>query len=225
MVQIISPHIDDAFLSLGGNMLNWVEANSKIIVFNIFSKSDYTSPKAIWNRQLEFDKIIISQIRQEEERRVSRRVGFDFQCWDYPDWPLRQNSRAEDEESMIQQIASELHSKIDQRFPIYFPLGIAHPDHTIINTLSEMFIKQGPQLFFYEDMPHLSWGNYQYSEIFTKNSVNKIPIVKKIDFEKKSEILRIYESQLEESWLKSMMSYSYNITDNCFYERYWKLLQ
>ena len=50
-----------------------------------------------------------------------------------------------------------------------------------------------------------------------------VPEYVSINIEDKISLLKLYKSQVSEEWLNRVMSYSYNLIDNSFYERVWTL--
>lgn len=222
-VHIFSPHIDDAFLSLGGSIFNWRSKGIKVNVYNIFTISNWTPPGSQSERNFGNDVATITALRKAEEREVSKQANFEIVFWDFLDFPLREGFSESDNRKLEDQIFEKLSACLNSEDLFFFPMGILHPDHLLICRLSEKFIGKSYNIFYYEDMPYLSWGKSEFKEVYKNENVNKSPLFEKIDFVQKAEILKYYRSQVLDDWFNYMMAYSYNNVDNEYYERYWRV--
>ena len=65
MKIIISPHIDDAALALGGSLLNWLRAGERVYVLNVFSlcAESYYDTSGLQNEEK-------TRLRKKEEVRI-----------------------------------------------------------------------------------------------------------------------------------------------------------
>lgn len=221
-VQIFSPHIDDAIFSLGGSILNWIKQGLSVKVHNIFTISNWITPNSISGIRDNLDLQDVSALRKNEELLVSTYVKFHSNFWGFLELPLRKDFSQGDEEKMKGEILSKISGCLNSEDSFFFPSGIEHQDHIIINQLTGNFIKKGFNIFFYEDMPYFSWGRLDYVEAFKIQQSDKVPIVEKIDYNEKAAVLRKYSSQVCEDFIKAIRAYSYNQVDNHHYERYWK---
>lgn len=221
-IQIFSPHIDDAIFSLGGSMLNWRSKGLKVKVFNIFTISNWINPDAISGKISALNTVQITELRKNEERNAAKYAGFDFEFWDFLDFPLRDEFSPQENLNMELEILNKITKCFKKEDSIFFPVGIDHADHILINKISNSFINKGLNIFHYEDLPYYSWGKFDYKKDYMSKK-SKIPIIERINFEKKMVALTRYNSQVSDAFIKSIMSYSYNLLDNEYYERYWQL--
>lgn len=219
----ISPHIDDALLSVGGLIINLINEKKQVNIKYIFTISNWTNPEAITEKTYVSDPVIISKIRKSEEMGISLVLKYEYDFLDYLDNPLRRELRKEEQELMIYKLRKQLEQLINKNDCYFFPLGLDHPDHILVREMGIDFLKKGFNILFYEDMPYLTSGKYDKREFY--NAITKMGLVPEetfIDFEMKRSLLFKYESQVSHSWIKDMMNYSYNIERNSYVERWWK---
>lgn len=223
-IQIFSPHIDDAVLSLGGCILNWRGKGLKIKINNIFTISNWTHTNPI--SDVNYGKNIsrVTELRKTEERNLANNLQYEYEFWDFLDCPLRHNFSPTDIQNMENQICDRIKKKLNKKDSFFFPLGIDHPDHILVKKLSSFFINKGYKIYFYEDLPYFSWGGFDYQKSYVICSKDKSPELVKINFEQKASFVKKYGSQINETFIENMRAYAYNKADNYYYERYWKQL-
>ena len=79
---IISPHMDDAMISLGGHLLLWRGYGIRVTVYDFFTVSNFTH----WGFG-DADKV--SEIRKREEMAVMGEIGVIATFMDYPESVVR----------------------------------------------------------------------------------------------------------------------------------------
>jgi len=221
VIQIISPHIDDAFLSLGGHILQWTKSGIRVKIFNVFTISNWISPANLSGRDPVPDTQIVTAVRKNEEEALSRMAGFEYENWDFLDSPLRQAFEPSEKAHMIGEITARILERASPEYPIFFPLGFSHGDHILIRDIGNRITTQFESIHFYEDMPHVCWANIDFPDFFKLEAQNKSAVINEIDFSRKVSLLGTYGSQLEQTWLNLMKSYSYNMQHENYFERYW----
>jgi LmbE family N-acetylglucosaminyl deacetylase len=155
-VLIISPHLDDAFFSLGGYLLKNRPAKKKIV--DVFTTSRF-APR-FKRYKLDIDQI--SLIRRREELKNASIVDTIVEFLNFPEAPLRgytsafDQPRWKEEAEMIEAIKSHLYQIIKDAKIVFFPLGIGmNVDHVILSRLGLEFLLEGQnQIMFYEDLPY-----------------------------------------------------------------------
>jgi len=222
-IRILSPHIDDAFLSIGGSILNWRSKGIKVKVYNIFSISDWTSPNSISGLNYLLDVRENTDLRKNEEKEVGELTDFKYEFWNFLDFPLREGFSQTENENMEDEILNKLQQCLNFDDVFFFPLGVGHVDHVLIHEISVKFIDKGYNISYFEDMPHLSWGNLEYKSFYDSQTKTKFPVCEKINFTRKADIAKRYKSQVTGEWINSIKTYAYNQLDNEYYERYWNL--
>lgn len=226
MIFIVSPHIDDAFLSIAGCILNWIKKGEKIKVIYIFSKSLWTNPQPISSEKYAVDESVITNLRKKEEEQIQQTVRHDFVFLDFCDEMLRKcKQEPADVNDLSSRIKAGILSHITKDALIYFPIGIDNLDHIIIRDIGISFYREGFPVRFYEDMPYMAaslfFKNVYYS-IKKNNYTALLEEIEEIDLEEKLRIIKNYKSQVSEEWLTNIAAYSYSLRDNLYYERTWK---
>ena len=223
MLFIISPHIDDAVLSLGGLIQDLTMKNEKVSILYVFTISQWTNPNAISGKKYDKDTISVTEIRKEEESAIAKRLAYDFDFMDFHDLPLRFTGNSSSEVAMISEIINTIKKRITRDDQVFFPLGLDHHDHIIIHKIGLDLIDEGYQILFYEDLPYAAMGKHDHQKNYT-NLIQKDfePISIPIDIDVKIDLLKHYGSQMSQTWLNHISTYAYSLHDNKFYERFWK---
>jgi LmbE family N-acetylglucosaminyl deacetylase len=162
-ILIISPHMDDAFLSIGGTILTWRNCKS-VDVIDVFGFDPWL--KLRLNRQTsETQKNIW---RQREELFNAELCGCRVEFWryqgalsrGYAEWNA--NLDLARDKDLRANIAFRILERVrEQRYKqILFPLGVGgHTDHQLIREigahLAPSLINEGVEnIYFYEDLPY-----------------------------------------------------------------------
>lgn len=217
----ISPHIDDAFLSAGGLIINLLERGMEIRIDYIFTITEWTNFESISRKSYSTNKEEITAIRKEEEISINEIISYEYDFLDFLDFPLRKQIETNDI-TLVKLIFERLKEKITNTDCIYFPLGLDHPDHRLIHHIGQIFLQEGYKVIFYEDMPYMTYCikdlKSYYDTLIQKKLVCE---TFQVNFEKKRKILECYSSQVSLSWIKSIRNYSYNLNENNYSERFW----
>jgi LmbE family N-acetylglucosaminyl deacetylase len=219
----ISPHIDDAILSLGGLIIQLKNEQRDVDIEYVFTISNWTNPESICQKDYGNDPGVISRIRKEEERLIGNELQYGYRFMDYPDLPLRKGMDSKEEEGIFASIKDMLSQMMNMEDCYFFPLGLGHPDHELIRDIGIELIKKKYNVLFYEDMPYLAYQFTPKSDFY--NLMKQRDLVPQhcfIDFDRKRSLLLKYTSQMSNLWLKDIMNYSYSIRDNAYLERWWK---
>lgn len=224
IIHIFSPHIDDAFLSLGGSILNWIERDFEIKVYNIFTISRWTTPDCLLGIESHLGVLAGTILRKEEEQMVASVVGFTPEFWNFLDLPLRENSSIEESEKLKEDLFLKISGLLNYSDQFFFPVGVGHLDHVLINDIAFRHYAKFGNIYCYEDMPYFSWKDFSFQENFEKIRKSAVPVFEKISYSKKAHVLRSYGSQVTNDWLRTMKVYANNLRGYDEYERYWRLL-
>lgn len=235
MRQIISPHIDDAFLSMGGCISNWLSSGEKVKIIYIFTKSSWTSTKPISNIKYPANIKTITALRKAEESNLQNSAGHNVY---YLDWYesghrskksmlvnfLLHGSMPISQNKMIRKIGDQLLEILDRDVTTYFPLAMGkwiHPDHAITKLLGLSLLKKGFKIAVYEDLPYCSHINAKEINSNFSDSVTFTPVYEEIDMDKKINLLEYYQSQMSQEWLQTVRDYGLSLRNGKDYERYW----
>lgn len=214
MKTIFSAHIDDAILSIGGSIINWVNNGEKVHIIYIFSKSKYLKNDS----NLSAEKI--TNIRKEEEFNVSKKIGYTYEFLDYDDSSIVNHSKNDNIK-----IYENIITKINFHDDYFFPILKIHSDHEVLASIGKFLSKKYNNIYFYEDLPYIAYHQKyvkQILKIFTRHNLHSF--INKINFNKKLELINCYKSQIEDIWIKKIKQYSLSIIPNQYSERYWKFL-
>jgi LmbE family N-acetylglucosaminyl deacetylase len=223
MLHIISPHIDDAVLSLGGTISNFSVLQKEIMVHYVFSISDWVNDEILNN--FTGDVMAISALRKKEEENVARQLGYQYQMMEFLDSPLRNGSEAEAIDMISSRIYERIANAASTNDTIFFPLGINHLDHVLVRNVGIEMLKDGFSVLFYEDLPYSAAAQFDYQERYnTICHFGLTPLFQEIDIESKLNNLKLYASQVSPGWLRDIKNYAYSVKDNKYYERYWQPL-
>lgn len=200
-IIILSPHMDDAILSLGQHILRWKRENKKIKIINIFTRfkenskiPDYTKE---YIKKSGFDSIEEFQMaRRQEEREVMKKLKITYENWNLVDAGFRgiYNERQKLLGGKISQKDKNLESSILEKIKridcklLILPMGIGgHVDHLIVKKIGE---KAKAEKMFYLENPYL-WENLNFIKclkyLFKINSI--------LMGKRQRRILEIYRSQ------------------------------
>ena len=135
---IFSPHIDDAFFSLGGSILKWKSEGEEVVVVDVFSKSNFT-----FEGLKEVDEV--TQLRKQEELKNIEVSGSKVNFIDFPEALLRGHNLGEsypqgviDEDLVYIEKIKEVILEYDcEGNELYFPLAVGnHTDHQLVHKVA-----------------------------------------------------------------------------------------
>ncbi|MCG8475229.1 MAG: hypothetical protein MI784_07130 [Cytophagales bacterium] len=215
---ILSPHSDDAALSLGGLLLSGRLGITELLT--VFSVSNCTF------NDLDDTVENITRTRKMEDREFSGLCNPELRLsyMDMPDAPLRLgiDSAAVFDRSMLpedRKISRDIAGFVAEKYcfdiSVYAPLALGgHIDHWIVLEAACLLADEGYRVFFYEDLPYASAcsGNHIEERIeFLKKKTGRkfssriscpgVSIGEKID------ALKAYRSQLDSSMAERVMRY------------------
>jgi LmbE family N-acetylglucosaminyl deacetylase len=224
---IISPHIDDAFFSLGGLLLKDRGKRQKVV--DIFSISGFHKLKLN-------DVKKVTQIRRREEMINAKRLGVDVDFLPFRD---REEAKSGGEAKLAERIRRSLARYVREGDRIFFPLAIGdHADHNLVSRIALGMLKSaGGRIYFYEDLPYamkttLLWRFIRPFVNF-RNSAPTFPLIDTrahaadleceytpIDLNGKLDLCRAYESQTTIKILLSIIYYGLTLGSR---ERVWRV--
>jgi len=220
-VIIVSPHIDDAILSMGGSISKLVAAGSQVSIVNVFSISSWTHPDALYAKDHGAgDRERVTEIRKAEEMALSRQLNYRPFFLDFLDLPIR--DQAMTDAVLSERIKCAIRDQLDFSSNIFFPLGIDHPDHCVVRNIGNELMPEGYRISFYEDLPYvarkLGSGALVKSKALEQGLRSSAV---EIDISKKIASVKAYESQVSEEWLTDLYDYSSNTEGTGYFEYFW----
>src|SRR2546428_41657 len=150
---VLSPHLDDAVLSIGGTILR-LSRNHRVVVYDFFTLSDHT-------RSARFRGTLpVTLLRYTEELLASTIVRFTPKFFLLKDVTIRSKK---DHFKVGMSLESYLSRNIKRDRPkaIFCPLGVGeHLDHKSVFHALQKLIEAGivprHSVMYYEDMPYSS---------------------------------------------------------------------
>ncbi len=162
IVIILSPHFDDAVLSLGGMM---AKEKSELVVATFFTQQPIEVAHTYWDKISGFsdsNEAHISRVKENENALAL--FNTTIKNYDYLDFQYRKgNEEKKIRESIVKDIESIVDTYKDQDILLYGPgiFGekITHPDHKIVHDAFIDFFRSNKNIkisfFVYEDFPYI----------------------------------------------------------------------
>jgi LmbE family N-acetylglucosaminyl deacetylase len=162
---IVSPHINDAFVCLGGCLANWQRNGVQTRIVDVFSATNFAS-FYIAPRNPE-QVAAISGFRKVEELANARTVGARMVFLDFPEALLRNDlfgakelgsvfgaypTEREFDQAVVEEVEKALPKQEGGEW--YFPLGLSeHVDHLLMRDLGIHLLRRArlKSVFLYED--------------------------------------------------------------------------
>ena len=152
---VISPHPDDAVLSLGATILGLVARSEQVTLVTCFAgMPDPDAPASWWDARSGFERAVEAVAwRREEDRRACAVLGCDVLHLDVPDWPYRSGNREA-------RLLEGLTPLIATAATVYLPAGIAdNPDHELARRAAlRASLDAGADVLPYAELPYAITG-------------------------------------------------------------------
>jgi LmbE family N-acetylglucosaminyl deacetylase len=227
---ILSPHPDDAPLSLGGFML---AAAGEALVVDVFSQ---TAACRFGQKQEDIPKI--QSIRHAEESLMSRLTGAGLIELNQPEALLRGHSLKElfvapkgpAEDGVWQALAAAVVDLARQHPQArwFLPLGVGnHIDHRVTRDAARQALREASvpdeRVAFYEDLGYaacVEWRG-QLSQLVPGRTLRPMLLPMKYHADWKWELVRLYWSQFLWPDILDIKRYAYRIGNSIPAERTW----
>jgi LmbE family N-acetylglucosaminyl deacetylase len=155
MTLVISPHCDDAILSLGQYL-----ATEPATVLTVFAGTPEGGCTP-YDRARGFPQSRRAMyVRRKEDRAACELLGCDTIQMDFYD---HQYSRPSDDE----QITNAIRARVQPDELVFVPLGIGHPDHEQVARCTRAMF-DSTTLIIYEELPYRVLNPEQVTEAFAK---------------------------------------------------------
>jgi len=227
---ILSPHADDAALSIGGILCKRV-LEEPVTLVTIFGRSNYRRDSSFQS-----DWKMVTETRRHEDLAFADSVKINLEYLEFPEASLRFgppfdeifSPRIDTKDNFPTDLLAVIKRIIDNTAPksIFAPLGIGrHRDHLIVSRLSYELATLGiPPVVYYEDLPYAAYVSE--NEILQHVSCVRsalTPVYVPINHELSSKLtnLRSYKSQIGEFESGIVEYYASHWRSGHFYERVW----
>jgi LmbE family N-acetylglucosaminyl deacetylase len=171
VIIVLSPHYDDAVLSLGGLLAKHVHP---AVVATFFTALPTQATSTPWDARSGFSSSNDAiPARIQENTQALRMLGAEIKDFGYQDYQYRQHASSTEAE-LQQEIAQDIQALVasygDKNVEVYAPSiflpDITHPDHALLHRafkdVAEQYPKKNITFYYYEDYP--------YVQAFTKES-------------------------------------------------------
>lgn len=160
-VLVLSPHYDDAPLSVGQSMADGELSRHRVTVGVVFSKSNWT----VWFQPTRRRWPLASGIRFAEELRNAVRFGYRVRLGRLEETVLRTGVLAPEsflDDSFVAAESPDLDAVYEllsgwavDYDVVVAPLGIgSHVDHQLVTEAARRLLDEGAPVVFYEDRPY-----------------------------------------------------------------------
>lgn len=208
-IVILSPHMDDAALSLGQHIMNWVKENKSVKIVTImtsFGKNEGI-PKYSRNYVIKSGFGLVMDFetaRRNEDVEVMKSLGVEYEHWGFTDGGFRGKGKSffyypsnddllsgkivKEDQKIIEKINRKITGLKAKMFLVPYGVG-GHIDHVVLRQAVEK-LKMKNKLFYLES-PYL-WKNF----IFLRMLKNIFKIKSfLINVKAKNKLLKKYKSQ------------------------------
>jgi len=210
-ILILSPHMDDAFLSLGG-FVSRLSMLHDFEILNIFSYDPWVLDDFKTTNKLEN-----INIRKKEEMLNASIAGIKTNFLDLPaGWKERGYSKWQTnvDRKIDKKILIEVFNYLEKLVAffdlIFSPLGIGgHVDHKLIRGIACKLTLS--KIFYYEDLPYaVEKDFFRYVDNFRKKQclLNHVFFLNNKEIKKKEVFVRNYKSQLTKEEMELVMRYT-----------------
>lgn len=213
---IISPHMDDAALSLGSAILAGSLGDRPTIV-NVFSISNYTIDSLDAG-----DVEAVTELRKAEEKQACEIIGAEVAFLDFAEVQIRglvtvhelnKKKYKPTRDPIYGEVVESLRGLLEHPVSAVaiFPLGLGgHVEHRLLSRIGQDFLTRNvATVAFYEDLPYASsMTAYEIEHAAVRLKRGLLPFsVPGADIERKMALLRIYESQIRDRELDMVRQY------------------
>lgn len=210
---ILSPHLDDAALSLADHILDWQKKHTVHIltVFTSFACSHLSTDAEVnlMNSGAR-DQFELEEMRKNEDRQAMKLLHMEknFQYLDFVDAGFREVGKKtlyssfnnlflgsiQDSPAYLSLVEKELRKHIPSTAIVVLPLGVGkHVDHLIVRTVAEKIVSPQKR-WYYAEYPYASSLSKWNLATFWQASISRNS--SKYFSSKKYLILKSYRSQM-----------------------------
>jgi LmbE family N-acetylglucosaminyl deacetylase len=155
MIVVLSPHADDAVLSLGAWIAAKTDQGADIHVVTVFANDvDSKAPPSLWDRRAGFARSCeAARARRDEDRKALELLGATVTHLPFPDSSYVKGERnAEEIHSALVEAIGEASAVLTPGFPL------VHNDHKWLTELVQSRPLNGARLAYYTEQPYAWWS-------------------------------------------------------------------
>lgn len=184
-IQVLSPHFDDASLSCGQHILNWLSAGHDVEVVTVFTEFDAVALSPDSQEFMQKCGVKTGKefhhLRGAEDKESLRQLGVKkFEWLGMTDGGFREKNgspvyethdllfagKVLDGSEWQEKVRKTLRSVTSQADIVVVPLGVGrHADHLLVRDLLQQIVPQN-QLLFYVDIPYaFQFSNWKLNQV------------------------------------------------------------
>jgi LmbE family N-acetylglucosaminyl deacetylase len=150
-VVVVSPHLDDAIMSLGATIAWAVQAGARLEVLTVFAYiPSSTAPAGPWDASCGFTtEGQAANVRREEDRQACLQLGAEPRWLDFGAEPYERRGSEEDIWSAVQASTEGADLVLIPGFPL------VHPDHAYLSALLLRRGIAGRRTVLYAEQPYV----------------------------------------------------------------------
>jgi LmbE family N-acetylglucosaminyl deacetylase len=153
-IVVLSPHLDDAVLSLGASIADAVATGADVAIVTAFAGDPaQRSDPSVWDQRAGFSSSLEAlDARREEDRRACAALGAR------PVWlPFGYGGAAVDEHELGKQLADAVHGADTVLVPGW---PLKNPEHAVLALLALRIGIASPTIGLYVEQPYVWWRSY-----------------------------------------------------------------
>lgn len=226
-VAVISPHSDDAALSIGG--LLWrLREETQLTLLTVFSRSAWAAP---FSQFAGAGEKAVSKERIAEDTRYAAAIKAKLGLLGFADSSLRGYDAISERSSTLRpclgshDVATALNARLSALNPqvVVAPAAIGdHVDHILVSAAARLWCETtGVALLLYQDLPYAAEPTLQ--SVSPPNIVQAIDMPIEIELNTKLANLKFYRTQIDASTCQTIASHAIRIGFGRASERLWSL--
>lgn len=159
-ILIISPHLDDAVLSCGARIRQWIKEGNEVKVVSVFTHTGDAAAEeaqALYNTRRSDDVAALTAMQASFTHLSFADAPFRNPAYHNFHTLLFHEAVPPAEAPVKEAVQQALHQLVQQYAPhtLVLPLGVgAHIDHRIVFEAATVFITQPLEIIFYEELPY-----------------------------------------------------------------------
>ncbi|MGB2875425.1 MAG: PIG-L family deacetylase [Gaiellaceae bacterium] len=152
-VVVVSPHLDDGVLSLGGAIASATRRGARVTILTVLAGDPESSqPAGEWDSRAGFTtEGEAVRARREEDRRACARVGAETEWLQFPD---EQYGLLDDD-----RVSASVRERVGNAAVLLPGFPLAHPDHARLNALLLGRGLGGARVGLYAEQPYALWAD------------------------------------------------------------------
>ena len=218
-ILVISPHLDDAVLSLEDLINKYVKEGNKIDVLTVFSgkvpRNELSDAAKEFHSNCFLDENSMLY-RKEEDKKSHDLLGINSYYLDLPECLYRKDENGfiypdlsniyhleDSDKDIVDTLYNKLKEYVYNYDEVYAPMGLGgHADHLAVNKAINMIYKENKfNLFFYEEVAYVCYYYRDNSESnWGEGLKSKLIEISEEEFNKGIEAILVYRSQLNILW-------------------------